>query len=1584
MQNAFQEVKITSPKEKNLRKDFSSNFKQALSKKYSKNSNAQIKTDKNKLNKSNTKITIKKSKETSKAVIKPYLSNNEINIQNKNKNTTNNKNINDNKLSQKNKKNKTKSSNNICHHFQSPPINSNILKNKKNNSRNDYLKNIKSPQLSDFIKNNNLNTKNNNQRNNNVLKLNFDLLITKNQNYDEDSLINNNESYFGKNKIQNNIKDTNKNYSKTNEISSEDYLIKPNKNNDINENSSLLNSIMSINRYLSNDSNSKSKTIINKKGEFRDKSNKSKSTKIYENQIIKTPISKDISRNDKNITNVSKSDFLEDCNLNNKKKELLNNNLTNNEYYCSINTSNRNKIIKKRKSFCLDEFNNKHINKILRLNTPRISINNKIIQNFQLSPKLYNINKTLAHHDSEIKNCSKNRIKVSKAKIYKNSDEFSNYNKESNSQKDINAFSTKNSTNKMSNNIDEMKNSMQINEFKIINEFNIINEENSNKNVQNNNQCNNIFDEEYYDNKEEKENKAQLTQLNKYNLLTCEKPEDNNNKYKKRKSNFSYSSYIYSPINIHNKYSTLSSERGYNYNCTNLDSDYDPNYEQYLNTIDDDNSKIQEIKINLNNRNKNKNKINTLSQNKPNTYVYCHSPSYRHTQNGKNSFGNIDNNFLNNSNYSNDNSYEKINNPNIYMKQIFSNYNFRSKSKNKEKNQKSSDKDNKFKIKCENINKFLQIDANTKNKNDYLRKKCIYKNHNIKNNNNNIFQNNNFYTTNNFFNCSSKRIELSKNSSNKIYVKPSNNKNKRNNQSNLYLINNSPKNNLVFSKEDNAPNIMNYISKLKYNEKFDINNYENKNIKNSITYNKYRNKAFIKKNVENYNNEKNVVNIIKEKVINKYQKCTKYYNYVLKISLCSKELCYITKINIKPKYKQRCKRSFITKLIYNIIKRPILTVGYITKTNIIKKSFKNKNNSFNNFQNIIKANILDFSVEQNKEFQNFNLNHNRVIKYMGNEKNYQESFGEINLSFSTDEINSFKQRESTIEAVFTEFANINSLLNTENEAKVTFCPTNKNNNFINYECTTFGRIINDSSNFAETERNERTTYKRDEIIKEIKEKKLINLNKNCNKENYDLNLPLKLEECFNIENLPNTERLHLSKNNKKIINSKDVINFTEKLGNIFDKKKQFYNNNTERKQFQKNEENINDINQKCMTYFPKSGENNNYLEILNTKDLKSFNKLEIRNDFIKNKNEKIMNKINEFNKIKEQENESNFNITFNNKNNNINTKNEILYSLNIITIDNFFAIFEKIVKIIKEDNNNSFMRNFHIFSNLVFIKFDNEKKYSLIYAILCKYIVDEFAENKYKKIFEKDNNFIKLKDIAKKYEIFFQNNNDQSIYEEYKFKLYKNIINKENKKVLESLSIKLENNSPYLDIYNREILSLMKRDLMEYNINPNIYIISFNSVNYKMTLCEILQYFIEICIDYVDDNKLLLISNCNNYINKIIENYSSKNDIKKEKDNIIEIILNIDNIVTDNKHMFIIMGNLIYILINKEIFTTKDFDIFLNKDEYTLINIAKTIKYTVSYCNKDKNENFLIQLKETELFQNNSQIFGRYIFNSNK
>ena len=119
----------------------------------------------------------------------------------------------------------------------------------------------------------------------------------------------------------------------------------------------------------------------------------------------------------------------------------------------------------------------------------------------------------------------------------------------------------------------------------------------------------------------------------------------------------------------------------------------------------------------------------------------------------------------------NDYSYEKtkINNQNIYTKQIFSNYNFKSKSK---------DKKNKQKINVNNINKLINLENY-----EYANKKCFYNN---QDNNNNVFQQNNFYTTNNFFNCSSKRLDENKNlNSPRIYVKPSG---KRNSQLNDYFI----------------------------------------------------------------------------------------------------------------------------------------------------------------------------------------------------------------------------------------------------------------------------------------------------------------------------------------------------------------------------------------------------------------------------------------------------------------------------------------------------------------------------------------------------------------------------------------------------------------------------------------------------------------------------------------------------------------------------------------------------------------------------------------------------------------------------
>ena len=102
--------------------------------------------------------------------------------------------------------------------------------------------------------------------------------------------------------------------------------------------------------------------------------------------------------------------------------------------------------------------------------------------------------------------------------------------------------------------------------------------------------------------------------------------------------------------------------------------------------------------------------------------------------------------------------------------------------------------------------------------------------------------------------------------------------------------------------------------------------------------------------------------------------------------------------------------------------------------------------------------------------------------------------------------------------------------------------------------------------------------------------------------------------------------------------------------------------------------------------------------------------------------------------------------------------------------------------------------------------------------------------------------------------------------------------------------------------------------------------------------------------------------------------------MKSDYSEIVELLLNIDNIVVDNKNMLKIIGYLFYALIIFKIYNIKDFDSFLNKDEFTIINLAKILKFTFSYCTKD-NINYSFEFRETKLFKNNSQIFEKYSCN---
>ena len=124
----------------------------------------------------------------------------------------------------------------------------------------------------------------------------------------------------------------------------------------------------------------------------------------------------------------------------------------------------------------------------------------------------------------------------------------------------------------------------------------------------------------------------------------------------------------------------------------------------------------------------------------------------------------------------------------------------------------------------------------------------------------------------------------------------------------------------------------------------------------------------------------------------------------------------------------------------------------------------------------------------------------------------------------------------------------------------------------------------------------------------------------------------------------------------------------------------------------------------------------------------------------------------------------------------------------------------------------------------------------------------------------------------------------------------------------------------------------------------------------------------------------MTISNRNDFINKIISNHALNIYVKNDNSELVELILNIDNIVIDNKNMLEVMGYLLYSLITFKIYNIKDFDSFLNKDEFTIINLAKILKFTFSYCTK-YNINYSFEFRETKLFKNNSQIFEKYSCN---
>ena len=91
-----------------------------------------------------------------------------------------------------------------------------------------------------------------------------------------------------------------------------------------------------------------------------------------------------------------------------------------------------------------------------------------------------------------------------------------------------------------------------------------------------------------------------------------------------------------------------------------------------------------------------------------------------------------------------------------------------------------------------------------------------------------------------------------------------------------------------------------------------------------------------------------------------------------------------------------------------------------------------------------------------------------------------------------------------------------------------------------------------------------------------------------------------------------------------------------------------------------------------------------------------------------------------------------------------------------------------------------------------------------------------------------------------------------------------------------------------------------------------------------------------------------------------------------------DLYLNIEDICIDNYYMLEIMGYLMFILMNNNLYYATDFDKFIDEDKSKIIKISQVAKYALAHS-EDKFNELYENFKKIKLFDNNKDIFDEYI-----
>ena len=261
---------------------------------------------------------------------------------------------------------------------------------------------------------------------------------------------------------------------------------------------------------------------------------------------------------------------------------------------------------------------------------------------------------------------------------------------------------------------------------------------------------------------------------------------------------------------------------------------------------------------------------------------------------------------------------------------------------------------------------------------------------------------------------------------------------------------------------------------------------------------------------------------------------------------------------------------------------------------------------------------------------------------------------------------------------------------------------------------------------------------------------------------------------------------------------------------------------------------------------------------------------------------------------------------------------------------------------------------------------------------------------------QKNEEEIKKKLSVKTFTTF--NNNDNIIQlniDKNDYVIYNNNIdNKNNSFILENkYNMKkagtANDKSPMIEIKSNFMIEIIKRDIKNLLFNSNINEIKTDivkeintklneEINIKKTIdiWEIFYYYIEVCIDTINNEENVNI--VTEYIRNFINNFTI--DIPNERwemlhYKLISLFLNVNDICTDNIYMFQIMGNLLFLLIKNKLFYIKDLNNFLNKDNQIIKDIAKVVKYTIIFADKDAKK-YHNDFKQTKLFIGNDNFYN--------